>query len=161
MKIFGKSLGEYIRLQKTILVLILIVGLLRLILSLSGVSVSVAQWLSISVVSLVGFVYYVLRIHPSGFGSYRHLLPLLVIQGIVGQAIIIAGIAIAIFTGQDNIFSVPEYSGGADGKTWFHAAMHVLIGAIVSPLVFWAIGSGLMFIIKKMSSGKTATARAS
>jgi hypothetical protein len=46
MKIFGKTLGEYVRFQKTFLILILAVGLARLALSLAGAPNSTVRWLS-------------------------------------------------------------------------------------------------------------------
>jgi small basic protein len=151
MRIFGKTLSEYLSFQKYILLLILIVGLARLFLSLGGVPDSTTKWLSISVVSLIGLVYYAVRVHTSGFGSYKQLLPLLFIQSVLAQAIVILGIVIAIYTGKDNVFSAPEYSGGSDGKTWFHVLAHLILGLTIGPLVAWLIGSIILFLVKKAS----------
>jgi hypothetical protein len=130
--------------------LILIVGLARLFLSLGGVPDSTTKWLSISVAALIGLVYYSIRVHTSGFGSYKQLLPLIFIQSVVAQAIVIAGIIIAIYTHKDNVFSAPEYSGGSDGKTWFHVLAHLILGLIIGPLIGWLIGCVLLFIVKKV-----------
>lgn len=151
MTIFGKPLSEYVAFAKIFLVLIVIVGVARLGLSLAGVENATVKWLSISVVALVGLVYYSVRVHTSGFGSYKQLLALIVVQSVVAQAIIIAGIVIAIFTGRDNIFSAPEYSGGGDGKTWLHAGAHLVFGIIVGSLLGWLIGSVIMFVTKKVA----------
>jgi hypothetical protein len=142
MTIFGKSLSEYIAFAKVFLLLIAIVGVARLGLSLAGVDNAKVKWLSISVVTLVGLVYYSIRVHTSGFGSYKQLLVLIVIQSVLAQAIIVAGIVIAIFTGRDNIFS-------ADGKTWAHAGAHLIFGVIVGSLIAWLIGCVIMFVTKK------------
>lgn len=158
MIIFGTPLSEYVAFAKIFLVLIIIVGVARLALSLAGVENAVVKWLSISVVALIGLVYYSIRVHTSGFGSYKQLLALIVIQSIVAQAIIIIGIAIAIFTNRDNIFSAPEYSGGGDGKTWLHAGAHLLFGVIVGSLVSWLIGSIILFVTKKVAPRETAAA---
>ncbi|MEK6303777.1 MAG: hypothetical protein AABO41_23980 [Acidobacteriota bacterium] len=131
--------------------MIVIVGVARLCLSLAGVENATVKWLSISVVSLVGLVYYSIRVHTRGFGSYKQLLVLIVVQSVVAQAIIIAGIVIAIFTARDNIFSAPEYSGGGDGKTWLHAGAHLVFGVIVGSLLAWLIGSVIMFVTKKVA----------
>lgn len=72
----------------------------------------------------------------------------------MGQAIIVAGIVIAILTHKDNIFSAPEYSATADGKTWLHAGMHVVIGS----LLWWGIGSVIMWVPKKVSSRDSSPA---
>ncbi len=156
MTIFGKKVSEYLAFQKYILLLILAVGLGRLLLSLGGVPDSTAKWLSISVVTLIGVVYYSIRVHTAGFGSYKQLLPLMFIQSVVAQAIIIAGIIIAILTQKDNVFSAPEYSGGSDGKTWIHVFAHLIVGLIVGPLVGWLIGSILLFIVKKVAPQNAA-----
>jgi hypothetical protein len=150
MTIFGKSISEYYQFAKVILVLIVLVGIGRLALSLGGVPISIAKWLSISAVMWIGVLYYSVRVHTSGFGSYKHLLPIFVLQSIVAQAIIIPAIALAIFTGNDNIYSVPEYSFGADGKTWLHAGAHLLLGTTVGPLVAWLVGCLIMFVTKKL-----------
>src|SRR5262249_1721393 len=160
MKIFGKSLSEYISFQKGILFLILIVGFGRLALSLAGVPNSIGKWLSLTAVMAIGIVYYGVKVHASGFGGYKHLLPLLYIQNVLAESIVILGIAIAIFTNKDNIFSAPEYrpSPNTDGKTWGHAAGHLIFGMLILPLVFWAIASLLMFVAKKMSPGGRSAA---
>jgi hypothetical protein len=151
MTIFGKTLSQYLNFQKYILLLILVVGLGRLILSLAGLPNSATKWLSISVVALIGLVYYAIRVHTTGFGSYKQLLPLIFIQSVVSQAIVIVGIVIAIYTHKDNVFSAPEFSGGTDGKTWLHAGAHLVVGVIIGPLVGWLIGCALLWVVKKVA----------
>lgn len=163
MKIFGKSFSEYVGFQKIILWLIVIVGLARLALSLAGVPNSSAKWLSVSIVMLLGVVYVAIKVHTSGFGSYKHLLPLIWIQTVLAQLIVAGGIVLAILTHKDNIFSAPEYSGGGDGKNWGHVGAHLVIGLIIAPLVGWIIGSLILLITKKVAprdTGRTAAAGA-
>src|SRR5262249_13921556 len=126
-----------------------------------GVENSTVKWLSISVVTLIGLVYFAVRVPTSGFGSYKQLLALIVIQLIVAQAIIIAGIVIAIVTRRDNIFSAPEYSGGGDGKTWLHAGAHLVFGVIGGSLLAWLVGSVILFVTKKATARDMAAACAS
>jgi hypothetical protein len=158
MTVFGKPLSEYVAFAKVFLWLIAIVGVARLGLSLAGVGNSTVKWLSISIVMLVGLVYYSIRVHTSGFGSYKQLLALIVIQSVLAQAIIIAGIVIAIVTHRDNIFSAPEYSGGGDGKTWLHAGAHLVFGVIVGSLLAWLVGSVILFVTKKAVQRDAAAA---
>ena len=153
---FGKTISEYIAFQKYILLLILVVGLGRLFLSLAGVPDSTTKWLSISVVSLIGILYYAVRVHTTGFGSYKQLLPLMFIQSVVAQGIIVAGIIIAILTQKDNVFSAPEYSGGGEGKTWLHVLAHLVAGLIIVPLAGWLIGSIILFIVKRVAPQNAA-----
>src|SRR5207245_22343 len=84
---------------------------------------------------LSGAHYYAVRAHTTGFGSYKQLLPPLWIQSVVANGIVIVGIVIGIVTGRDNIFTAPEYSGGGEGKTWFHVIAHVVVGVVVFPLI--------------------------
>jgi hypothetical protein len=150
MTIFGKRLSEYVAFSKPFLILIVVVGIARLALSLGGVPNSAAKWLSITAGIWLGVLYFSIRVHTSGFGSYKHLLPIFVLQGLAAQAIIVPAIILAIFTGHDNIYSAPEYSFGSDGKTWLHVAAHLGLGTTIGPLVGWLIGCVIMFATKKL-----------
>jgi hypothetical protein len=161
MTIFGKRLSEYVAFCKPFLGLILVVGIARLALSLGGVPNSTAKWLSITAVIWIGVLYYSIRVHTSGFGSYKQLLPICVLQGLAAQAIVVPGIILAIFTGKDNIYSAPEFAFGGDGKTWIHVGAHLLLGTTIGPLIGWLIGCVIMFATKKLvSKDKRAAARA-
>lgn len=120
--------------------------------SLGGVPNSTAKWLSITAVIWIGGVYYAIRVHTTGFGSYKHLLPIYVLQSLAAQLIIVPAIILAIFTGKDNIYSVPEYAFGSDGKTWLHVAAHLLVGTTVGPLIGWIVGCVIMFVTKKVAT---------
>ena len=133
MNIFGKRLSEYVAFSKPFLGLILVVGIARLALSLGGVPTSTAKWLSITAVIWIGVFYYSIRVHTSGFGSYKHLLPTFVLQSFAAQVIIVPAIVLAIFTGHDNIYSAPEFSFGQDGKTWLHVGAHLVQGTTIGP----------------------------
>ena len=162
MRIFGKDLSEYVSFAKPFLGLIIVVGVVRLALSLGGVPNSAARWLSITAVIWIGGLYYAIRVHTTGFGSYRHLLPILVLQSLAAQLVIVPGIILAIITGKDNIYSVPEYAFGSDGKSWLHVGAHLLVGTTIGPLIGWLVGCVIMYATKKMAKGKDtrATARA-
>jgi hypothetical protein len=149
MKIFGKSLSEYVSFEKGFLILILVVGLARLILSLAGVPNATVKFLSLTVLTLLGLLYYSVRVYTSGFGSYKQLLPVLALQVILSNLIVISGIVLSIVTGKENIFSAPE----AGGARWGHAFAHVLAMIVVS-LIFWGIGSLIMLLAKKVTGGR-------
>lgn len=153
MTIFGKRLSDYLRFEKDFLILILVVGLARLILSLLGGPDSIAKFLSLTVLLLLGMIYYSVRVHTSGFGSYKQLLPVLALPVILAQCIVVAGIVIGILTGKDNIFTAPEFSPGkVSGRTWVHAASHVVAMIVVS-LVLWLVGSLIMLVARKITGG--------
>lgn len=148
---FGKRCSEYLRFQQLFLGLILAVGLAKLGLSLAGMPNSTTKWLSITTVSLAGLLYYGVRVHTTGFGSYKQLLPLVFNQNVLAHGITAIGIVIAIMTGRDNVFTAPEYSGGGDGKTWLHVGAHVVFGMLVFSLVGWLIASLVMWVTKKVA----------
>jgi hypothetical protein len=152
MTIFGKSLSEYVGFQRAILWFIAIVGLGRLAFSLAGVPNATTKFVSISVATLLGWLYVSYKVNKKQFGSYKQLLPLITIQTLTANIIIVAAIALAIFSGKGNIYSAPEYSGGVDGRTWGHAGAHLLLATTLGSLVGWAIGSLVLFISRKASA---------
>jgi hypothetical protein len=150
MTVLGKRLSEYVAYSWPFLGLILIVGIARLALPPGGMPHSTAKWLSVTAVMWIGVLYYLIRVPTGSFGSYQHLLPICVLQSPVARAVIVPAIILAIFTGHDNIYTAPEYSFGQDGKTWFHAGAHLLIGTTVGPLISWLVGCVIMFATKKL-----------
>ena len=158
MRIFGKTLSEYFHFQRSIMTLIILVGLGRLVLSLAGLPATGVRWLSLTALALIGIVYCAVQVPRTGFGSYRHLLPLFVMQAGTAHLIIAGGIVLSIVTSQPNIYSVPEYSGFLVGRPWIHAIAHVADGIIVAPLFGFVIGSAVMFLYRKLSPRKVAGA---
>ncbi|MGO8793034.1 MAG: hypothetical protein ACLQVL_37455 [Terriglobia bacterium] len=157
MKIFGKCLSEYVKFERGLLILILAVGIARLALSIAGVPNATVRFLSLTVLFLLGMIYYSVSVYTSGFGSYKQLLPVLALPVIVGNCIVMTGIVIAILTHKDNIFSAPEFSPGrVDGKTWGHVGGH-LVAMIILPIILWAVGSLIMFVTKKLTGGRVQT----
>jgi hypothetical protein len=148
MSIFGKSVGAYLRFAVGVVALVVVVGVARLALDMSGVPVSSVKFVSVTTIALLGVVYFGVRTHTSGFGSYRQLLPLMVIT--LGAASWVSGFAVvlAILTGTDNIYSIPEYSGGGEGKTFFHAFAHFFIAPFVAGFIAWGLGSLVMLLTK-------------
>jgi hypothetical protein len=159
MKIFGKPLGEYVRFQKTFLILIPAVGLARLALSLAGAPNSTVRWLSMTIALLVGVVYAGIKAPRAGFG-YRHLLPVVFLQAALVNGITIIGILIAIATGQDNIFTAPEFSPpGDEGRGAFHVFGHVVFGTGIGSLISWALSSLVMWFTKLVTRRRASATR--
>jgi hypothetical protein len=148
MRIFGKTLGDYLRFAAGVLALVVAMGVARLALSLAGAPVSAVKYVSVTTMALLGVAYLGVRTHTSGFGSYRQLLPLMVIT--LGAASWVSGFAVvlAMATGSDNIYSIPEYSGGQDGKTFFHAFAHFVIAPFVAGFIAWGLSSLVMLVTK-------------
>jgi hypothetical protein len=146
---FGKTLPQYLGFQKLVLAAIVVVGLLRLGLSLAGLPDSTVMWFSITVVGLVGTLWYGVAVHTQGFGSYKQLLPLVFLQMVLTQSVAVFAILLAI-AGFQNIFAAPEYSFGAQSQ-WVHIFAHLSIGILVPTLIGWAIASVVLFVTKRVA----------
>ena len=148
---FGKTVSQYLGFQKVILALIVLAWLVRLTLSLTGTPNATAKWISVTAVLLFGVLYYGVAVHTQGFGSYKQLYPLVLFQSLVGEGLVALAIVLAILTGRDNIYTAPEYSGGGDGKNWGHVVAHLVVAAVILPLVSWGISSLVLLVTKKVA----------
>jgi hypothetical protein len=72
-------------------------------------------------------------------------------QSLVAEGLVALAIVLAIFTSRDNIYTAPEYSGGGDGKNWVHVVAHLVVGAVILPLLSWGIGSLVLLVTKKVA----------
>jgi hypothetical protein len=157
MSIFGRRLSDYVKFCWPFLLLIAMAGATRLALSLNGVSNSTARWFSMTALVWIGVLFYSGRVHLSRFGSYKELLVVCALMNLIAQAIAVSGIALAI-TGTNNIFSAPEFAFGGNGATWLHLIAHLLVGTTLGSLMPWAVGSGILAGIRRLSgSGREAT----
>ncbi|HXK09284.1 MAG TPA: hypothetical protein VMT70_06565 [Vicinamibacteria bacterium] len=148
---FGKSVGQYLSFQRWFLVAIVVVFALRLALSMAGTPNDTTRWASVTGVLLLGTLYYGVAVHTRGFGSYKQLYPLSLFQSLLGEGLVATAVALAIATARDNIYTAPEYSGGGDGKNWLHVVAHLVIGAVVLPLVAWGISSLVLLVTRKVA----------
>jgi len=140
--VFGKKFSEYVRFERWILILVAAAFVIRMVFS--------ARWASINLVLLAGLIYCSVAVHTTGFGSYKQLFGLLLLQNVFAHTLIALGIALAVVTGTDNIYTAPEFFGGSSGKTFVHSAMHLIAGFIV-PVFAWLVGSVILFVTKKLN----------
>src|SRR5215475_12350009 len=101
-----------------------------------------------------GVAFYWVRDHLSRFGSYKELLVISALMNLIAQVIAISGIVLAILTGTSNIFSAPEFAFGGNGATWLHASAHLFVGTTLGSLVPWAVGSGVLAGIRRLSGSE-------
>jgi hypothetical protein len=156
---FGKSLSEYIAFQKPILILIAAVWALRLVFSMAGIPVSGTQFVSVTGMVVLGALYYGWALGRQGFGSFKQLYALNLIQGLFSQTLVALAIVLAIVLGQDNIYTIPEFyppSKGndpmgmpPDGKNFGHAFAHLVVGAVIFPIIGWLLGSLVLLVTRK------------
>jgi hypothetical protein len=160
--VFGKSLSEYIDFQKPILMLLAAVWAVRLGMSLAGVPVAGAKFVSITVVLVIGALYYGWAVARKGFGSFKQLYGLNLVQGVFSQTLVAAAIVLAIIMGKDNIFSIPEFYPPAqgipvlglpmppDGKSFGHAIEHIIVAGFIGfPIIGWLLGSLVLLATRK------------
>ena len=152
---FGHNIGEYVRFQRWVLALIVLVFAVRLGASLAGRPNAEIRWISITAVGTVALIYVAVAVHTKRFGSYKQLFGLLLVQNVLSHTLIASAILLGIVTGSDNIFTAPEYFGGADGKTWFHVLAHVL-GGFLNAVVGWLFGSLILLITRKVAPARNA-----
>ena len=150
MKLFGKTLGEYIKFEKAFLLVTIVVGLIRLGLTLSGVPNAVATWFSMTALSLFGVVYLPISVHRRGFGAYKQVFVLLSLQLLASGVIIATGITIAGVTGVSNIFQIDSPNANPAA----HAAQHLLGGPTIFALIFWLPASLILFVTKKLQKSQ-------
>lgn len=157
---FGKPLAYYLKLQAPALIAIVVVFLVRLVMSMAGVPASVGKILSLTFVLILALPYYALLAKREGLG-FRHLFAMCLIQGLFSQTLVAVAIVLGIVTGQDNIYTIPEFYPGAngespfpvDGKNWMHAGAHVIFaGALALPIFSWAVSSLLLVIARRVKS---------
>jgi len=150
---FGKRVSQYLQFQRFPLLFVAVVGLARLTLSLAGLPDGTVQYLSITVAGWAVILYYGVAVHTRGFGSYKQLLPLLLFQVLLVQAIAVFAILLAI-AGWANIYAAPEFSGppfARSANQWSHILGHVTIGIVAPVLLWWGIASLTMLVTKRMT----------
>src|SRR5207245_5816585 len=151
--IFGKRISEYLRFQRVWLAVLAAVGLARLGLSLAGLPDRTVMWLSMTVIGWAAIFYYGVAVHTRGFGSYRHLVPLILFQMVLVQSIAVFGILLAI-AGVPNIYAAPEFSGPPFARStnqWTHPLAHLTIGIVVPTLLGWGVASLVLLITKAVT----------
>jgi hypothetical protein len=147
--VFGKKFSDYIRFERWILIAVAAVFVIRLGLSFAGMPTNAVRWVSINLVLLVGLLYFSVAVHTTGFGSYKQLFGLLLIQNALAHFLIALVLTFALITATDNIYTAPEFFGGTSGRNMGHVAAH-LIAAFVVPVFAWLIGSAILFATKKL-----------
>lgn len=157
MTIFNKPLSEYVAFCGPFLILIPLVGIVRLVLSVNGAPNTTVRWVTMTGLTFLAVIYCAVRVHTTGFGSYRHLLVICALLNLTTQIVSILGIVTARVNGRENVFSAPEYSFGA-GSSLLHIALHVFVGTTLGSVVPWLIGSLILAATRKFSAPARARA---
>jgi hypothetical protein len=151
---FGKKMSEYAGIQGALLAALVVVGVVRLALSLSGLPDATVKWVALNAVLWPGFVYCGLAARRAGF-LYKQLLPLALLQALVFHSVAVLGILLQI-AGFANIYAAPEYSPPAPLSPWIHIAAHLTVGMLAVSLIGWGTMSLVMLIGRKLSPARAA-----
>lgn len=169
MSVSARSIRALLRLQWPVLVSIAVVWALRLGLSLAGAPVAGTKLLSVTVVLVLGTLFYGWTLGRAGSGSFRELFALNLIQSLFSQALVAAAILLAVALDRDNIFSIPEFYPPAQGigilglpmpphgRSLGHAVEHVVVAGLMGfPLIGWLLGSVVLLLSRRGAARERA-----
>ncbi len=149
MTLFGKSLGEYAKFTRIGIVLILLMGLARFTLGVSGVPYERATHLvSLTLLTLLLSLIYGQRAAAIGFGGYRHLLPAVFMLSGSMYGFIILAILLEGLGGIHGFFHAPGTGLQPPGMgVGFHIGGQ-LIAMLGATLIAWGLAS-LGFLLSR------------
>ena len=154
MSLFGKKIAEYVRFVRVGLILILIMGVVRFLVGISGVPYERATHLvSLTILTALLLVIYGQRAAATGFGTYRHLLPTAFALSVSMYGFIILAILTEGLTGLPGYFHVHSLHAMAQNPsvpTWITQAIPTFMnvpthigGQVVAMFLFGFLGWGL------------------
>ncbi len=149
MKICGHGLRDHLRLLAPSFGLITAVFVLRLVLDAVGAPSGLVRACSVTVAGAVAILVAVLMIHNRRFGDYSNVAVAVLLLVGWQQLLISGAIAFFAFTGIQNIYSAPEYSGGL-ADPWRHIAGHLTFGLGFGELVGAAMGCLLLWMLRRL-----------
>lgn len=150
MKIFGRTLGEYISLLTPLFGLIAAVWALRLVLAAAGAPLALVRVVSVTVAGTLTVLLAAVMIHTRRFGSYSRLIVAVFLLVLWEQILIASAIAFAMATGRQNIYTAAEFSLHLEGHQLQHLVAHLTFGVGFGTLFGAAIGCVLLFMIKRL-----------
>ncbi len=154
MSIFGKHLRDYARFARTGMILIVLMGLTRFIVGLTGVPYERATNLvSITILILLLSIVYGQKAAASGFGSYRHLLPTVFMLAASMYGFIILAILVEGLSGFHGYFhgqTLAHFAKQAESFGHAHDHLHApgsLLGAAAGMNVATHAGGQLIAML--------------
>jgi len=142
MTLFGKKLGEYVRFARVGIVLILLVGVARFIVGVSGVPYERATHLvSLTITTLALAIIYGAHAAATRFGGYSHLLPTVVLLTFAMYGFIIAAIVVEGLGGIHGYFHAPGHGLAPGGIAVWDHVVGQLLAMLFSIGVFWVLAA--------------------
>jgi len=151
MKIGGLGIREHVRLVAPLFGLIAAIWALRWILGV----VAAPRWLigifSLTLATPVAILLAVLLMHVRRIGGYTNVVVVSLLLNAWAQLLIVAAILVSVASGVENIYTRPEFSAlGNDPRHLRHIYGHLVFGIAFSTPIGAAVGSFLLFLLRKM-----------
>ncbi len=154
MTLFGKGLGDYARYARTGMIVIVLMGVTRFIVGISGVPYERATNLvSITILTMLLCFIYGQKAAASGFGNYRQLLPTVFMLAASMYSFIILAILVEGFVGFRGYFhgqTLAHFAKQAEGFSQTHQHLHPpgsLLGAAAGMNVATHAGGQLIAML--------------
>lgn len=142
MIIFGKPLREYARFARVGMVLILLMGLARFVVGISGVPYERAtHFVSLTITAMVLAVVYGARAAATRFGGYRHLLPTVAMLGVAMYGFIVAAILVEGLGGIHGYFHSPGHGFAPPGIAMRDHIVGQLLAMPVTIGILWVLAA--------------------
>ncbi len=131
MTVFGKSLRDYVVFTRLGIVLILLMGVARFLVGLSGIPYDKAtHLLSLTILTSLLSLLYGQKAAQTGFGGYRHLLPAVFMLSAAMYGFIVAAILVQGLSGIHGYFHSPGSGMMAMAMPSHHSGQHIAIPTI-------------------------------
>ena len=142
MTIFGKPLREYARFVRVGIVLILLMGVVRFVVGISGVPYERAtHFVSLTITTLILAVVYGARAAAVRFGGYRHLLPMVALLAVTMYGFIVAAILVEALGGIHGYFHAPGHGLVPGGIAVRDHIVGQLLAMLFSTGAFWVLAA--------------------
>jgi len=151
MKIGGHPLRQHLRLLSPLFALLAGVWVLRWIIGCLNPPGWLLQVVSLTVFAPVAVLLAVLMLHVRRFGGYANVVACSLLLNVWTETLIVLAIAFSVLAGVSNIYTAPMYSPTDAGAHHLrHIRGHLTYGIGVSTLAGAAMGSLLLFLLRKL-----------
>ncbi len=152
MKIGGHPLRQHLRLLSPLFALLAGVWVLRWIIGWLNTPGWLLYVVSLTVFAPVAVLLAVLMLHVRRFGGYANVVACSFLLNAWTVMLIILAIIFSVLTGVTNIYTAPMYSpADIDPHHLRHIRGHLTYGIGISTLVGAAVGSLLLFLLRKLA----------
>jgi hypothetical protein len=142
MMLFGKGLKEYARFARLGIALILLVGVARFVLGVSGVPYERATHLvSLTITTSALAIVYGARAAATRFGGLRQLLPTVALLAITMYGFIVAAILVEGLGGMRGYFHAPGHGLVPGGMSIRDHVAGQLLAMLFAIGVFWVLAA--------------------